>query len=168
MFLTFIPFLSLIVSSPKGLPPVPHLFVPAVACPSCRYPNDHTFFAKEFCQNSGHARCLLSSPVSASVTFDLSAIDLCINSLQSSSLSPAYSKQKQSLLDATPLDICRFLVFKDSKGKTQGHNTGCLHLGQPVISSCQCPLRLASSTVDSYNFIGKLRSIFSDIGRRGD
>lgn len=32
--------------------------------------------------------------------------------------------------------------------------------------SCQCPFRLAYSTVDSY--IGKLRSIFTDIGRQGD
>ena len=44
--------------------------------------------------------------------------------------------------------------------------TGCPHLGQRGIFSCQCPLRLAYSTVDSY--IGKLRSIFSDIGRQGD
>lgn len=111
-------------------------------------------------------------------TSTFSAIELRINSLQSSSLSTAYSKQKQSLradlalpgqknlFDATPLDICRFLVFKDSKGKTQVHKAGCLHLGQRGIFSCQCPLRLAYSTVDSY--IGKLRSIFSDIGRQGD
>ena len=52
-----------------------------------------------------------------------------------------------------PLIICCFLVFKNTKGKTQGHKTGCLHLGQPVISSCQCPLHLAYSTVDSYNTV---------------
>ena len=73
---------------------------------------------------------------------------------------------QKNLFDATPLDICRFPVFKDSKGKTQVHKTGCPHLGQRGIFSCQCPLRLAYSTVDSY--IGKLRSIFSDIGRQGD
>ena len=50
--------------------------------------------------------------------------------------------------------------------KTQVHKAGCRHLGQRGIFSCQCPLRLAYSTVDSY--IGKLRSIFSDIGRQGD
>ena len=72
------------------------------------------------------------------VTFNLSAIDDRINFLQSSHLSTAYSKQKQSLkielesflfalpgqkslFDATPLDVCRFLVFKDLKGKTQVH-----------------------------------------------
>ena len=105
-------------------------------------------------------------------------VDLRINSLQSS-LSSAYSKQKQSLradlegfryplpgqknlFDATPLDICCFLVFKYFKGKTQVHKTRCPHLGQRGIFSCQCPLCLAYSTVDSY--IGKLHSIFSDIG----
>ena len=94
--------------------------------------------------------------------------------LQSSSLSSAYSKQKKSLradlegflyalpgqknlFDTTPLDICRFLVFKDSKGKTQVHKTGCPYLGQWGIFSCQCPLRLAYYTANSY--IGKLRSI---------
>ena len=103
--------------------------------------------------------------------------------LQSSSLSSAYSKQKKSLradlegflyalpgqknlFDATPLDICRFLVFKDSKGITQVHKTGCPYLGRRGIFSRQCPLRLAYYTANSY--IGKLRSIFSDIGRQGD
>ena len=73
---------------------------------------------------------------------------------------------KKNLFDATPLDICRFLVFMDSKGNTQVHKTGCPHIGQRGIFSCQCPLRLAYSTVHSY--IGKLRSIFSDIGRQRD
>ena len=58
------------------------------------------------------------------------------------------------------------MVFKDSKGKTQVHNIGCPHLGHGGSFPCKCPLRLAYSTVDSY--IGKLRSIFSDIGRQGD
>lgn len=94
----------------------------------------------------------------------------CALILSNNQASIAYSKQKQSLwadlkgflytlpgqktlLDATPLIICCFLVFKNTKGKTQGHKTGCLHLGQPVISSCQCPLHLAYSTVDSYNTV---------------
>ena len=73
---------------------------------------------------------------------------------------------QKNLFDATPLDICRFLVFMDSKGNTQVHKTGCPHLGQRGIFSCQCPLRLAYSTVHSY--IGKLGSIFSDIVRQRD
>lgn len=39
-------------------------------------------------------------------------------------------------------------------------------LGQRNTSSCQCPFRLAYTTVDSY--IGKLRSIFNNFGRQGD
>ena len=84
------------------------------------------------------------------VTFNHSAIDHRINFLQSNHLSTAYSKQKQSLkiefesflfvfpgeknlFDTTPLDVCHFLVFNDSKGKTQVHKPGC------PISLCQCP-----------------------------
>ena len=72
----------------------------------------------------------------------------------------------KSLFDAIPLDACRFLVFKDSKGKARVHNMGCPHLGQRGSFPCKYPLRLAYSTVDRY--IGKLRSIFSAIGRLGD
>ena len=151
-----------------------------MSCPTCHYANDHTF---RFCQNCGYSRRRVHNLVPTPVTFNLSAIDDRINFLQSSHLSTAYSKQKQSLkielesflfalpgqkslFDATPLDVCRFLVFKDLKGKTQVHKSGCPYLGQRGTSLCQCPLRLAYSTVDSY--IGKLRSIFSEVGRQGD
>ena len=87
-----------------------------------------------------------TAPVPTPVTFNLSAIDDRIKFLQSNHLSTAHSKQKQSLktefesflfalpgkkklFDATPLDVCRFLVFKDSKGKTQVHKPGCPYLG---------------------------------------
>ena len=67
------------------------------------------------------------------------------------------------LMDAIPF---RFLVFKDSYRETQVHDSACPHLGQRGEGSfsCQCPFRLAYTTVDSY--IGKLRSIFSDIRRQ--
>ena len=39
-------------------------------------------------------------------------------------------------------------------------------MGQKGPSVCQCPLRLSYNTVDSY--VGKLRSIFNEIGRQGD
>lgn len=163
-----------------SLRPVPRLFVPAVACPACHYVNDHTF---RYCQNCGYFRRRIATPAPSSATFNLAAIDERINALQSNHLSTAYSKQKQSLkveldsflyalpgpkslFDATLLDVCRFLVFKDTKGKTRVHKPGCLHLDQRDSPPCECPLSLAYSTVDSY--IGKLRSIFSDIGRQGD
>ena len=110
-------------------------------------------------------------------------MDERINAIQSNHLSTAYSKQKQSLksefesfffcsswsqslFDATPVDVCRFLVFKDSKGKMQVHKPGCPHLGLRNTSPCQCPLRLTYTTVDLY--IGKLHSLFNDFGRQGD
>jgi integrase len=117
------------------------------------------------------------------VSIDLPAIDSRLRVLQQQQQSTAYSKQKQSLkdelcsflyalqghktiVDATPQDVCRFLVFKDARGKTQPHRHGCTHLGKKGIFPCQCPVRLAYSTVDSY--IGKLRSIFSEARRQGD
>ena len=63
--------------------------------------------------------------------------------------------------------LCRPLVFKKPKAKTQPHKNGCPHTGKKGIFSCGCPRRLAyKSTVDSY--IGKLRSIFAGAGRQED
>ena len=65
-----------------------------------------------------------------------------------------------------PIDVCRSLVYKDPKGKTQPHRNGCLHIGKKGLFPCECPRRLAYSTVDSY--IGKLCSIFAEASRQGD
>jgi hypothetical protein len=70
------------------------------------------------------------------------------------------------LANVTPHDICRFLIYKDNNGKTQVHWQGCPYIGQKGKRDCQCPLRLAYKTVDSY--IGKLRAIFHSIGRDGE
>ncbi len=121
--------------------------------------------------------------VPAPVTFDLSAIDRRIRSLQDISSSSEYYKQKQSLkselerflyalpgrkslLNATPWDVCRFLAYKDSNGRIRVHTYGCPSFGQKGSSDCHCPFRLSYNTVDSY--IGKLRSIFNESGRQGD
>ena len=66
-----------------------------------------------------------------------------------------------------PIDICRSLVFKEPKAKTQPYKNGYPHTGKKGPFSCGCPRRLAySSTVDSY--IGKLRSFFAGAGRQED
>ena len=95
----------------------------------------------------------------------------------------SYSKQKDSpqrelknflltlpaspnLDNATPRDLCRFLVFKDRHGKAQVHKTSCHMLGQKGHHKCGCPLRLSYKTLDSY--IGKMRSIFHALGRDGE
>ena len=71
-----------------------------------------------------------------------------------------------SLTSIAPRDICRFLVFKDRNGRTQGHKNGCNFLGQRGVYQCGCPTRLSYKTVDSY--IGKLRAIFHALGRTGE
>lgn len=70
---------------------------------------------------------------------------------------------KKFLFDALPSDIRKFLVFKDSKGKTQVHIMGCGFKGRHGFFTCGCPLRCSVGYVDS--LIGKLRAIFRDIGR---
>ena len=98
----------------------------------------------KLCQNWGYTRRRVHTAVHTAVSFDFLAIDLRISYLHSASLSSAYSRQKQSLKAVLegflyalpgnkwwhPLDVCRVLVFNDTKGKTQIHNIGCLHLGQ--------------------------------------
>ena len=156
------------------------LFTPAVSCPACFYPNDHTF---RFCQCCGYFRRYLHPPKPKVVSFDLDAIDKRIEDLQQQYFSTACAKKKYSLKDelegffyalpgqkcitnALPIDICRFLVFKDAKGKSQPHRNGFPHIGKKGLFSCRCPRRLACSTVESY--IGKLRSIFAEAGRQED
>lgn len=156
------------------------LFVPAVLCPVCKYPNDHCF---RFCQMCGYKR-LVHHPVALTLKdVDLPALDARLSQLQMLSLGTPYAKQKsslkseleaflysltgnKSLYTATPLDICRFLAWKDRSGKTQVHIHLCPHLGKKDILPCQCRLRLSYKTVDSY--VGKLRAIFRSIGRQGD
>ncbi|VDI04715.1 Hypothetical predicted protein [Mytilus galloprovincialis] len=67
------------------------------------------------------------------------------------------------LKTASPLDVRRFMVMKDSRGKTQVHDLTCEFLGKLGIHSCQCPLRLAAGTVQS--MLGQLKAIFESNGR---
>ena len=46
------------------------------------------------------------------------------------------------------------------------HNDWCQFLGLQGKQTCNCPTRLSARTVDS--LIGKLRSIFTALGRTGD
>ena len=82
----------------------------------------------------------------------------------------SYSKQKSSLQKdistVTPHELCRFLVWKDQKGKTKVHNTSCQFYARKGSFPCPCPKHLAFGTVDS--LIGKLRAIFNESGRRGE
>ena len=71
----------------------------------------------------------------------------------------------KSPISASPKDLIRFLVWKDSKGKTKIHVPSCPNFGSHPKRKCSCPSRLAAGTVDST--IGKLRSIFNSLGRSG-
>ena len=156
------------------------LFTAAVRCPLCGYANDHNF---RFCQMCGYQRKTFRAPSPAAQTVDVQALDSRLHQLQMLSLSTAYSKQKSSLKNelenflfslparkspctATPLDLCRFLAWKDKDGKTKVHQIHCTSRGRTQGSSCDCPVRLSFNTVDSY--VGKLRAIFKAMGRQGD
>lgn len=164
----------------QDLPRVAKMFILSVACPVCRHSNDFDF---RFCQRCGYKRKVLNPDVRPTVAFHLSSIDDRLNQLTVFNQATSYSKQKDSLqlelenflaslpgsptlATVTPRDLCRFLVYKDSHGRTQVHSNGCQFLGKRGVQSCSCPLRLSHKTVDSY--IGKLRSIFHDNGRQGE
>jgi len=57
-------------------------------------------------------------------------------------------------------DIIKFLISRDSSGKTVVHKPSCSKSG------CACPRRLAAGTVDSY--LGKIRAIFNSMGRTSE
>ena len=167
----------------QQLPVIPKLFTQSVACPNCGYANDLNF---RFCQDCGYARKIsISQPKeNPGDAIDPSALDERLAQLANSSASSAYAKQKSALQAeleyflkattpsknihaATPRDLCRFLTWKDRKGKTIVHTQHCV--SPPRVDSktqCSCPTRLAFGTVDS--LIGKLRAIFNNLGRRGE
>ena len=158
------------------------LFVQSVKCPTCGHANDLDF---RFCQRCGYKRKVMTTlgKEHSDVIVDLDGIEVRLQQLLHYDQATSYKKQKDSLqreLEAflgalpgfvtlatvTPRDLCRFLIFKDKRGKTQVHLNTCEFLGQRGKQSCGCPLRLSYKTVDSY--IGKLRSIFHSIGRDGE
>ena len=158
-----------------------HIRKPASLCRDCSYANNA---GCNFCQHCGFQPAL--SPVSARasrVSLDLPTIDHRISSLQSVRAAKPYEKQKCSLylelesflsslptpkspISASPTDVIRFLVWKDSKGKTKVHAPSCPNFGSHSKRKCRCPTRLAAGTVNST--IGKLRAIFNSVGRTGD
>lgn len=111
---------------------------------------------------------------------DLEAIDNRLSQLVRSDQATSYVRQKDSLqkelaafllalpgqpglMTATPEDLTQFLVFKGQNGKAQVYTNGCLFLGQKGVSACGRPMRLSFKTIVSY--VGKLRGIFSALGR---
>ena len=157
---------------------MPRVWVPAVSCPNCSYPNDPSF---AFCQHCGYTRRKKANvPDSEKARSDLAAIDDRLEALRKIKSDKPYQKQKsslqhelerflrsitspKSLISATPKDLTRFLIWKDKGGRTKIHLPQCKHFGVSGKARCLCPTRLAAGTVD--NLIGKLRSIFIEAGR---
>ena len=130
----------------------------------------------------GFKRPAVSATQPLSVVPDISVIDGRLDQLRGIAFSSAHDKQRDSLnkelsaflgylpgsetlFSATPKDVCRFLAWKDSRGKTQVHITTLPYLGKHKVHICGCPVRLSYATVDSY--IGKLRAIFKEADRDG-
>ncbi|CAH1801291.1 unnamed protein product [Owenia fusiformis] len=65
--------------------------------------------------------------------------------------------------DGTPEDIRKYLVFKDSCGKTQVHVLLCPNMGKTGLQRCLCPRRLASGTVAG--IVQHLKSVYEFIGK---
>lgn len=68
--------------------------------------------------------------------------------------------------NATPEDVRRFLVWKDSFGKTQVHSIECRFVGAYGIQECSCPARLAAGSVEG--IVYQLKRIFDSQGRQGE
>ena len=120
----------------------------------------------------------------APLSLDLDAIDTRLaridqDSVQSKSQRRTASLRKElcTFLASLPcpsdlrtvkvVDLRRFLVFKDSMGKTKIHDVSCHALGQKRGHvACSCPVRMAVSSIR--NIVSVLRSIFHSEGRQGD
>lgn len=68
-----------------------------------------------------------------------------------------------SIKTCEPQDVLRFLVWKDTFGKTKVHVVSCPFLGDKTKMSCDCPCRLAAASVS--NMVHNLEDIFRQAGR---
>ncbi|KAI8485266.1 hypothetical protein Bbelb_370130 [Branchiostoma belcheri] len=156
------------------------VWVPAVNCSECWYPND---FDCNFCQKCGKPREGQNAKNKGRcLEVNLTEINARYDEIMGTQENSAYGKQKRvlagllseflaalnppkTLENAAPSDIVKFLIFKDDVGKTKVHKAGCQSNG-PGLEACVCPNRLAFKTVDSH--IGKLRAIFNERGKGGE
>ena len=107
---------------------------------------------------------------------DFSSIEARFREFEDTFSAKPYEKQKSSLelqleqflamlsppksvLSCSGAELVKFLICKDSSGRTKIHALTCSRLAQV----CDCPKRLAAGTVD--NLVGKLQAIFHSVGR---
>ena len=141
--------------------------------------NDHDY---NFCKVCGVKRDLANSTNYLSDN-ELKVINDRIDFLDNLCESKSYAKQKskledqlsnfitrlganKSLINVLPEDIRKFIVFKESSGRTQLHRESCLFRGTHGKQDCQCKVTMSHKSVDS--LVGKLRAIFRDMGRTGE
>lgn len=86
--------------------------------------------------------------------------DSVYNSLQSFLLKLTH---QPSISSCDPGDLRRFLVWKDSVGRTKVHDITCPFLGDKLRVDCSCPMRLAAATVSG--LVQKLVDVFEQAGR---
>ena len=102
-------------------------------------------------------------------------LDFRLDSLKATLCNTPYEKKKatlrqemdcfmhlflgQGFSQASPQDICRYLVWKDTTGKTPVHILSCAALlGQKPGLTCTCPTRLSAGYIAT--LIGQLKSLF--------
>lgn len=161
----------------QSLPEVPRIWKPAVSCLACCYANDFDFI---FCQKCGHKRVYAATsfcPVP--IDIDTDRIEQRLSSLMKFKKDKPYQRQKSSLQHqlesflwalpqrkslaiASPKDVISFLIWRDKFGKLVTHSDQCLSASTEGMT-CVCPKSLAAGTID--NNVGKLRTIFKEIGR---
>lgn len=72
---------------------------------------------------------------------------------------------KPTLQNCNPQDLKRFLVWKDTFGKTKVHDISCFNLAvEEPTTPCLCPKRLSWGYVES--LVGRIKKILDDLGRR--
>ena len=118
-----------------------------MACPVCSYANDEVF---HFCQNCGYKRRIVTTDVPPKKRLrrnvDESKIKARLDLLAQKKEATSYVKQKSALelevseflsylqppkniSSALPIDIVKFLVWKDGDGRTVVHKPHCKFLG---------------------------------------
>ena len=133
-------------------------------------------FDADYCQACGTSTGPQYAATTA-VRVDETAIQERFEKFRSFTHSKPYQRQKSALelqltrflgalspprtvTSCTANDIIKFLIFKDSSGRTVVHVPSCPR------TSCTCPKRLAAGSVDS--LLGRLRAIFNALGRLND
>ncbi len=147
------------------------LQVAGAACTRCNAERRSWF---RFCPSCGEWRQRntpeLTSPRMQQIDVRLQEMDLRFSQRKYETKKCALAEKMEaffegtgkSIATATPRDVRRFLVDRESAGKTIKHTVNCPLLGSDK-SECRCPRGMALGTVKS--LVGQMRAIFCQEGR---